>query len=1027
MLITMHRVVDLIFVLLSVNVIYTALATSAISAEWAAWSEYGECSRSCGGGLANKTRTCLGASQTCIGSDIRFKVCNTMECEDNKLTLREIQCQTYNNVSIKENYFHWKPYYSSDDPCVLYCQSVETSLILKMQGEAMNGTICGPKGGGVCISGRCKNVGCDNVVGSKKKLDICGVCDGDGTTCLTRHNTSINNKDREIVRRYSWDIVWSACSKSCGTGVQVSVVVCRDNIQEIFVSDDKCKDMTNNIATTTRSCVVRNSCLYRWHTSKWGSCSRSCGEGFKYRRVVCLKHRRGEKKHEADDKCQDIKPASKTACYLGDCPEWLTGPWSPCSGPCGFSEQKRKVVCRAPSQDMCLSEHKPVSVQKCFTGKSCDEKDSFQQDDSSVIEQHDFYDDAKLQDLIITPEFEVGDWDDCSVTCGVGYIHRDVSCMKGNKKVPSAMCQGIEPDSKRECHKGECPVTSVIDSEYIWSQKRLKSCSQTCGRGIQSSIVECIDIKTNNTVLDSMCDENRRPEPLTQYCNSVVCPPAWKVSEYDACSAPCGGGRQSRSVECQQITSIGGIKNVPSYRCPDPIPLSERSCNDIYCQAEWRTGSWGECSVTCGMGMETRPVYCVKHVKTDSIVNVSVSECIGPRPAFSRHCHFGDCNRLQQLTEIKERKGTFIQIKRTKRIQIYVGENAVILPNQSVKIKCPVKNFHKKLIFWMKDRRLIPMVGRIRASTNGALRIKRANPDTDAGIFTCSASMIHAHVNVSFQTKKEARDQADKILDEIFHENFNESFINRPQQDGGFKMKNTEYFRINPSRDNDSYDYTSVTTSEWTKCSEQCGWGSQTRVVTCNHVTDKFIRLLPEEECLKSGMKKPVSQQKCLIQRECPQWVAEDWPECSTEDCSKDGYSMQKRLVRCMYKNGTLAKSYICNDNERPLGRQFCKNKQCKARWQTSKWTECQPRCGIRGKKTRTLLCVWEPTKQPAYDMCNHIGKPSLMKSCKPAKCSSGSNCVDETTYCSLVGQLKMCRYHKFRQKCCHTCRSANI
>lgn len=286
-----------------------------------------------------------------------------------------------------------------------------------------------------------------------------------------------------------------------------------------------------------------------------------------------------------------------------------------------------------------------------------------------------------------------------------------------------------------------------------------------------------------------------------------------------------------------------------------------------------------QCSVTCGMGIETRPVYCVKHVKHDAKVNVSNSECIGSRPSSTRNCHYGDCYKLQQLPEIEERKGTFIQIKRTKRIKIYVGENAVILPNQSVKIKCPVKNFHRKLIFWMKDRRLIPMVGRIRVSSNGALRITRANPDTDAGVFTCSVGMLQSHVNVTFQTKKQARIKADKILDEIFHENFNESFINRPQQDGGFKMKNTEFFRINSILDNNGFDYISFTTSNWTRCSEQCGWGTQSRVVTCNHVTDKFIRLVPEDECLKSGMMKPVAQRKCLIQSECPHWEAEDWPE----------------------------------------------------------------------------------------------------------------------------------------------------
>ena len=68
----------------------------------------------------------------------------------------------------------------------------------------------------------------------------------------------------------------------------------------------------------------------------------------------------------------------------------------------------------------------------------------------------------------------------------------------------------------------------------------------------------------------------------------------WTVSEYGVCSTPCGGGRQSRDVKCVQVTSHGRTVEVDIYRCPDPVPLSERPCNLQYCQAEWSTGSWGE-------------------------------------------------------------------------------------------------------------------------------------------------------------------------------------------------------------------------------------------------------------------------------------------------------------------------------------------------------------------------------------------------------------------------------------------------
>ena len=268
-------------------------------------------------------------------------------------------------------------------------------------------------------------------------------------------------------------------------------------------------------------------------------------------------------------------------------------------------------------------------------------------------------------------------------------------------------------------------------------------------------------------------------------------------------------------------------------------------------------------------------------------VNVSMTECLGPRPSSIRECDFGDCYKLQHLPEITEKNGTFIQIKRTKRIDIYVGELATILPNQPVKIKCPVKNFQRKLIFWTKNRRLIPQVGRVRVSSNGALRIARANPNTDSGVYTCIVGMLKANVEINFHSKREAKKKAVNILESILKENLlSEDFNkNRPQADEQRNVisveKQMKLLTSNSPKSNSIIDYSSFTTSDWTACSATCGYGTQSRFVTCNHVTERYIRLLPEEECLKKGIKKPTSVQKCVVQEECPRWSVEEWSTVS--------------------------------------------------------------------------------------------------------------------------------------------------
>ena len=56
-------------------------------------------------------------------------------------------------------------------------------------------------------------------------------------------------------------------------------------------------------------------------------------------------------------------------------------------------------------------------------------------------------------------------------------------------------------------------------------------------------------------------------------------------------------------------------------------------CGPAECEAGgWSSGAWSACSVSCGYGVETRPVSC----------RPAGSRCEGERPLTSRHCR-GPC------------------------------------------------------------------------------------------------------------------------------------------------------------------------------------------------------------------------------------------------------------------------------------------------------------------------------------------------------------------------------------------------
>ncbi|MED6283594.1 A disintegrin and metalloproteinase with thrombospondin motifs 3, partial [Characodon lateralis] len=108
----------------------------------------------------------------------------------------------------------------------------------------------------------------------------------------------------------------------------------------------------------------------------------------------------------------------------------------------------------------------------------------------------------------------------------------------------------------------------------------------------------------------------------------------WISEDWEHCTKTCGSlGFQIRTVRCIQFLHDGTNRSIHTKYCSGVKPESRRPCNRIPCPAQWRTGAWSQCSVTCGEGTERRLVTC----------RIG-DQCSGDKPEAVRPCRPGPCH-----------------------------------------------------------------------------------------------------------------------------------------------------------------------------------------------------------------------------------------------------------------------------------------------------------------------------------------------------------------------------------------------
>uniref|UniRef100_A0A4W5NCB8 Thrombospondin type 1 domain containing 4 n=1 Tax=Hucho hucho TaxID=62062 RepID=A0A4W5NCB8_9TELE len=241
--------------------------------------------------------------------------------------------------------------------------------------------------------------------------------------------------------------------------------------------------------------------------------------------------------------------------------------------------------------------------------------------------------------------WDIGEWSECSKTCGLGMQHRQVLCRQvyANRtlNVHTSRCRHLEqPETTSTCQLKICSEWQIRTE---WS-----ACSVPCGVGQRTREVHCVS-NVGDFVSDEECNMKLRPSD-NENCDMGPCAKSWFFTEWgNKCSAECGMGVRTRGVLC--LTNH--ISSLPLEGCGHERPTDSQVCNHSPCESriEWFTAPWSLCSTECGSGSQQRAVVCL--MKSDEGFNVMPPyECSSlDKPLNQQSCHLKSCGAMWYHTD----------------------------------------------------------------------------------------------------------------------------------------------------------------------------------------------------------------------------------------------------------------------------------------------------------------------------------------------------------------------------------------
>uniref|UniRef100_A0A023EZL6 Putative a disintegrin and metalloproteinase with thrombospondin motifs 9 n=1 Tax=Triatoma infestans TaxID=30076 RepID=A0A023EZL6_TRIIF len=1002
---------------------------------WGPWQKPSECSRTCGGGIKQSLRECNNpppehGGKYCVGQRIRYKSCATRDCPPGTPEFRELQCASFNNNNfnihgLAEN-VTWVPKYGGISPenrCKLFCRVAESSRYYPLKDKVTDGTECGPDTYDICVNGVCKPAGCDHELYSKKKLDYCGQCDGNNSTCqriVGYYNESIygystvvriakgssnidirqtgynSSKDDNYLalmdsetndRILNGNFVVSMFEKRfLYGGVILQYSGSSEAIERINSSRPLEKDLIVQVLSvgnlTPPNIKYEYSVhkqRYKWLIStSWSKCNKMCN-GERHKNLKCVR-------------VQDHIEVSHELCEHSEKPEV---PKKPCNTSCIFRWSITKSACST----------------SCGIGERIISIECVRQENSGVIIP--LNNDSYCQDIARPPTVEhctgacarwvYGSWSTCSATCGAGMETRSAECMDHSGRTTNdVVCDKNKKEVvQRPCWLQDCPKWEPVD----WTP-----CSVSCGKGERRRLFRCV---VGNHTNKSACPP---PVPLdVEPCNTSC----WIVGHWSPCSTSCGPGEQSRTVKCSEENACS-LRTMPpstqscmmqpcSFRHENAVPddaNGHESPSEKYGGYVWKIAVTA-CSVTCGEGLRTRYYTCQDSITRTTVSNsyclknfdggVSVKEiCEAPIPCPNRH--HGSTIGMWNTSEWEPCSaicGTGFK----KRTVFCQGIDGSYLPDSYCREAKPINEAECESPCVRNNRWTVSSWSECSEPCGGGIRIRSVTcdysvcsdikPETKepCNMHSCIEGTWHygswSTCNVSCGKGYRQRDVQCRSLSggELPEKACKGKHLDATVEVCYGHKCGRGFSDTIPPR---------WRTSRWSTCSSTC---TQTRTVWCESPTGTEVS---RAEC--SGKKIPKTVKRCkkrhciqhIMSRKTPyDWKRGLWSQCST-------HGMQTRTVTCVHFKGhqEIPVNDIYCKHMKPATHQRClphKERNETFHWRAGEWKPCTKQCSRKGRQERKLHC-YLGDREVARGHCRKYAansKPEKKRTCTPVVCSS--------------------------------------